>query len=174
MGNLEGKKRVVDEIAERLENAQSVVVVDYCGLTVAEVTDLRAKLRSADVEMKVLKNTMVKIAADKSKIAELSPYLQGPTAWVFSKQDPVSGPKVLLEFAKGHKNLEIKAGIIEKRVIKEQDVKALAELPSREVLLAQVLRGMQGPLTGMANVLQGPIRQFGYALEALRKQKAEA
>lgn len=173
MGSLEEKKQLVAQIKSRLEDSQSVVVMEYRGLTVAEMTELRAKLRAAGVDMKVFKNTLVKRAADETGL-ELDPYLEGPTAWAFSMQDPVTGPKVLLEFAKTHDKLVIKGGLLQKRVIANSTIKELAELPSREVLLGQVLAAMQSPLVGMANVLQGPIRKFGYALEALRKEKEGA
>ena len=172
LGNLDIKKQVVQEIAERFQRAQSVVIAEYRGLTVAEVTELRAKLRAAGVDFKVLKNTLVKIAADNTGVQGLDPYLEGPTAWAFSMQDPVSAAKVLIDFAKTHNKLVIKGGVIENKAFPADGVKALADLPPREVLLAQVLGAMQSPLVGMANVLQGPIRKFGYALEALRKAKA--
>lgn len=174
MGSLEGKKLLVEEIRQKFSGSQSVVAVDYRGLTVGEITELRAKLREAQVEMKVYKNTLVKIAADDTGIVGLDEYLQGPNAWVFSIADVVSGPKILKEFASKHKQLEMKAGVVENTVIDEKGVKTLADLPSREELLAQVLGAFQSPLVGMANVLQGPIRKFGYALEALRKEKEEA
>lgn len=174
MGSLEGKKKIVEEIKQKLSDSQSVVAVDYRGLNVSEITELRANLRAAQVEMKVYKNTLVKIAADNAGIEGLDDYLQGPNAWVFCIEDAVSGPKILKDFAKQHKALEMKAGIIENKVIDENGVKALADLPSREELLAQVVGTFQSPLVGMANVLQGPIRKFGYALEALRKEKEEA
>jgi large subunit ribosomal protein L10 len=174
LGSLEQKKQAVADIQERLSRAQSVVAVEYRGLNVAEQTELRAKLRAVDVEMKVLKNTLVKRATDECGIVDLDQYLEGPTAWAFSISDPVAAPKVMMEYAKTHKKLVIKGGILEKKVIDAAGVEALANLPSRDVLLAQVLAGLQAPLTGMANVLQGPIRKLGYALEALRKEKEQA
>lgn len=174
MGSLEEKKLLVAEIKEQLAKAQSVVITENRGLTVAKATELRSKLRETGVVFKVYKNTLVKIAADELGLSGLDEQLQGPTAWAFSQQDPTAGPKVLRDFAKTNDKLVIKGGVIEKRFITADGVKALADLPPREVLLAQVLGAMQGPLVGMANVLQGPIRKFGYALEALRKAKEEA
>lgn len=173
MGSLEFKKQLVAETKDRFDRAQSVVLVEYRGLNVSETTDLRAQLRAAGVEMKIVKNTLVKRAAEDQGITGLNQYLEGPTAGVFSIQDPVSGPKILAEFAKTHKQLVIKAGVLENKVIDAEGVKALADLPSREVLLAQVLAGIQGPLAGMVNVLQGPLRKFVYAVEALRKEKEQ-
>jgi len=174
LGSLEIKKQVVAETKDRFDRAQSVVIVDYRGLNVSEITDLRAQLRAAGVEMKVVKNTLVKRVAENLGFAELNQYLEGQTAGVYSIQDPVSGPKILAEFAKTHKQLEIKAAVLESKVIDAQGVKTLADLPSREVLLAQVLAGIQGPLSGMANVLQGPLLKFVYAVEAVRKEKEQA
>src|SRR5690606_1083238 len=119
----------------------------------SQVTQLRAQLRQAGVEYHVLKNTMVRRAAHEVGIEGLDGYLEGPTAVAFSA-DPVAGAKILADFAKNTKTFTIKAGVVEGKVVDEAGVKALAELPSREVLLAQVLRGMQAPLAGMANVLQ--------------------
>ncbi|MDD2212194.1 MAG: 50S ribosomal protein L10 [Clostridia bacterium] len=174
MSGLALKKQAVAEIKDRFARAQSVVIVEYRGLNVGEITELRAKLRATEVEMKVFKNTLAQRAAEAHGVAELKQYLEGPTAGVFSIQDPVSGPKILLDFAKTHKQLVIKGGVLENKVLDAAGVKALAELPSREVLLGQVLAGIQGPLSGMANVLQGPLRKFVYALEALKKEREQA
>jgi len=174
LGSLAEKQQLVEQIKDNFVKAQSAVVVEYRGLTVAEVTELRAKLRAARVEMRVLKNTLVKRAADEVGLVELDSYFQGPSAWVFSKEDPVSGPKVLLEFAKTHEKLVVKGGILQNKAIEAKGVKALADLPSREVLLSQVLAALQSPMVGMVNVLQGPIRKFGYALEAVKNAKETA
>ena len=171
MGSLEEKKQQVAEIHEKFTKAQSIVIIENRGLTVTQVTDLRNKLRAANVEFKVAKNTLVKKAADSIGVTGLDPYLQGPTAWAFSNADPVSAAKVLLAFAKTTDKLVIKGGVMEKKAFNIDGVKALADLPSREVLLSMVLGAMQSPIVGLANVLQGPIRKMGYALEAVRKSK---
>lgn len=174
MGSLEFKKQVVAETKERFERAQSVVIIEYRGLNVSQITELRAKLRAAGAEMKVVKNTLVKRAAEAQGIPELNQFLEGPTASVFSIQDPVAGPKILAEFAKTNKQLVIKGGVLANKVIDVEGVKALADLPSREVLLAQVLAALQGPLSGLVNVWQGSLRKFVYAVEALRKERESA
>ena len=173
MPNIEEKSLIVSEIKEKFQQSSGVVLADYRGLTVAQVTQLRAQLRKAGVEYRVLKNTLVRRAADELGVEGLDSYLKGPTALAFSS-DPVAPAKILIDFAKANKlkKFQIKAGVLEGKVIGAEGVKALADLPSREVLLAMVLRGMQAPLTGMANVLQGPIRKMGYALEEVRKLKA--
>ncbi|MDD4587860.1 MAG: 50S ribosomal protein L10, partial [Heliobacteriaceae bacterium] len=145
MPNITEKSQVVARIRERLEKAQACVLVDFRGLTVKEATELRAKMRNAGVEFKVLKNTMVQIAANDIGIKGLEPYLEGPTAIVFGYDDPVMPAKLITEFIKGtkNKNFAIKAGILEGKVVDVISIKALADLPSREVLLAQVLAGIQ-------------------------------
>jgi large subunit ribosomal protein L10 len=138
MGSLETKKQIVAEMVEKFNGSKSVIVTDYRGLNVAEVTELRKQLREAGVDYRVVKNTLLKIA-------------------------------------KEHKNLEIKGGILEGQLINMDGVKALADLPPREVLLAKVASCFQAPMAGLVNVLQGPIRKLGYALEEVRKLKeAEA
>jgi large subunit ribosomal protein L10 len=174
LASREQKKQAIIDITDRLGRAQSVVIVEYAGLNVSKITDLRAKLRESGVEMKVFKNTLAKRAVAEQGVVELKKYLEGPTAGVFSMQDPVSGPKILIDFAKKNKQLIIKGGALENKIIDADGVKTLADLPSREVLLTQVVMGMQGPLSGMVNVLQGPLRKFVYALEALKKEREQA
>ncbi|MEW6725332.1 MAG: 50S ribosomal protein L10 [Bacillota bacterium] len=172
----EDKKQVVQEIVERLQRAQSAVFVDYRGLNVAQDTILRRRLREAGVEYRVLKNTMINLAASQLGIDGLAPHLEGPTAVAFGYDDPVAPAKILAEFVKENKldKLTVKTGILEGKVIGVEEVKRLADLPSREVLLAQVLAGIQAPLTSLVSVLQAPLRNMAYGLEALRKQRAEA
>lgn len=172
MLNLEAKKQVVEEIKDRFQKMQSAVLTDYRGLNVGEVTELRSKLREAGIEFKVLKNTLTKIAADEVGLEGLDPYLEGPTAIAFGVEDVVAPAKILSDFAKTHKALEIKAGILENKVIDFEGVKALADLPSREVLLAKLLGSMQSPMYGFAGSLQGILRNFVYVLDAVREKKA--
>ncbi|NLM41064.1 MAG: 50S ribosomal protein L10 [Firmicutes bacterium] len=168
------KEAMVQEIQERLSKAQGAVLADYRGLNAEEMTRLRKEARNAGIEFKVLKNTLTILAAKALEMDDLVPYLTGPTAFAFGYNDPVAPAKVLSEFAKKNKALEIKGGIVEGRVIGAEGVANLADLPGREELLSMVLRGMQAPIAGMVNVLQGNIRNFVYALEAVRKQKEAA
>ncbi|MFE1246202.1 50S ribosomal protein L10 [Fictibacillus sp. NPDC058756] len=158
---LESKKQVVSTISEKLQKSQSTILVDYRGLTVAEVTELRKSLRDAGIEFKVYKNSMVVRAAEENDL-NLSEHLTGPTAIAFSNEDVVAPAKILNDFAKKHEALEIKAGVIEGRIASLEEVKALAELPSREGLLSMVL-----------SVLQAPIRNFALATKAVAEQKEE-
>ena len=171
MANIQAKEPVVKEIREKLAASTGAVITDYRGLNVAEVTELRRKLREAGVDYKVLKNTLTRIAAAEIGLQGLNPYLEGPTAIAFGAEDAIVPAKIIAEFAKTHKNLEIKAGIIDGRVIDVDGVKALADLPSREVLLANLLGGMQSPMYGFVGSLQGVLRKFVYALDAVRQQK---
>jgi large subunit ribosomal protein L10 len=159
---LETKKQLVSTISEKLQQSQSTILVDYRGLTVAEVTELRKSLREAGIEFKVYKNSMVTRAAEENNLNELAEHLTGPTAIAFSNEDVVAPAKILNDFAKKHEALEIKAGVIEGRIASLEEVKALAELPSREGLLSMVL-----------SVLQAPIRNFALATKAVAEQKEE-
>lgn len=170
---LETKKQVVEEIKEKIEKSQSVVLVDYRGLNVDEVTQLRKKFREAGVDYKVYKNTLMRFAFKDAGYEEFNEYLTGPNAIAFGFDDPVSPAKVTSEFAKEHKNLEIKAGIVDGKIVSIDEIKRLADLPSREVLIAQALGGLNAPIAGFANVLQGTIRNLVYALNAI-KEKQEA
>lgn len=166
------KEAVVDGLREKFQNSQVIILADYKGLDVAAMNKLRRKMQSAEGEFQVVKNTLVKRVTHEMGLEDLDSYLEGPTAIASSVTDPVAPAKVLKEIAKEYKQLEIKAGVLEGRVVDISAIKALADLPSREVLLARVVGGMQAPLYGFAGVLQGLLRNFVYALEAIRKQKA--
>lgn len=162
MSVLEQKKQIVADITEKLSNSKSTVVVDYRGLSVAQVTELRKQLREAGVEFKVYKNTLLRRAAEGADLAGLTEYLVGPTAIAFSEEDVIAPAKILNDFAKENDALEIKAGVIEGQVSDAAEIKALASLPSREGLLSM-----------LANVLQAPIRNFALAAKAVADQKEE-
>ena len=170
--NFENKKKVVAEIKQRFENAQSVVFYDYRGLTVAEVTDLRNQCRAAGVEYVVLKNRMMKLATDDLGIQGLESFLKGPSAVAFGIADPVAPAKVLTEFIKKVKKTEIKCGLIDGNVIDVKGVTALAELPPKEVLIAKMMGSLNSPITGFVGVLSAQLRSVVYAIDAVRKQKA--
>jgi large subunit ribosomal protein L10 len=166
------KESIVLEIKEKFESSTVAVLADYRGLNVAEATKLRRRLREAGCEFKIAKNTLTSLAASRVGLEGLAPYLEGQVAIAFGA-DPVMPAKILSEFIREIKKMEIKAGVLEGRVIDAKEVKILADLPSREVLLARILGGMQAPLYGFAGVLQGTIRSFVYTLEAVRKMRAE-
>ncbi len=159
---LEQKKQIVDEITGKFKNSVSTIVVDYRGLNVAEVTELRKQLREAGVEFKVYKNSLTRRAAEAAELNGLTDVLTGPNAVAFSTDDVIAPAKILNDFAKNHEALEIKAGVIEGNVSTVEEIKALAELPSREGLLSMLL-----------SVLQAPIRNFALATKAVADQKEE-
>ena len=159
---IEAKKQIVQEIADKFKASKSTIVVDYRGLNVAEVTELRKQLRDAGIDFKVYKNTLTRLAAESAELAELNSVLTGPNAIAFSNEDVVAPAKILNDFAKKHEALEIKAGVIEGNVATVEEVKALAELPSREGLLSMLL-----------SVLQAPIRNLALATKAVAEQKEE-
>ncbi|KNZ69490.1 50S ribosomal protein L10 [Thermincola ferriacetica] len=166
------KEAIVSMVKEKLQNSQGAVLTDYRGLNVAEITELRNKLREAKVEFKVIKNTLTKRAADELGIEGLDPYLEGPTAIAFGMEDPVAPAKILADFAKTHNQLELKVGILDGKVIDKAKIKELAELPSKAELIAKVLGGMSSPLYGFAGSLQGILRNFVYVLNAVKDKKA--
>ena len=165
------KEAVVEELVEKFSEAKSLVITDYLGLDVAEMTDLRAKLREAGVDYKVVKNTLAGIAADKADMDQVDEYFVGPTAIAFGIEDVVSPAKVLVDFAEEHENLEIKAGTLEGSIISVEKVESLAEIPPREQLLSQVLSGMQAPLRGLVGVLNGNLRGLVQVLNQIKEQK---
>jgi len=168
---LEQKKQIVEEITDKLERAQSVVLVDYRGLNVEEVTQLRRNYKEAGVEYKVYKNTLMRFAFKEAGFEEFNEFLTGPNAIAFGFDDPVQAAKITHDFAKENKKLEIKAGIVDGKIIDIEEIKNLATLPSKEVLIAQALAGLNGPIAGFANVLQGTIRSLVYALNAIKEKQ---
>lgn len=170
---LQAKVQVIEEIKEKISSSQSMVLVDYRGLNVAQLTELRKRYREAGVDYKVYKNTMMRFAFKELGLEEFNEFLKGPSGVAFGMNDPVSAAKISTEFAKTNDKLEIRAGIVDGKVIGVEGVKALAELPSREVLVAQVLGGLNAPIQGFANVLQGTIRGLAIVLNAIvEKQTA--
>ncbi|RCW63583.1 50S ribosomal protein L10 [Saliterribacillus persicus] len=159
---IDQKKQVVTEIADKLRESQSTILVDYRGLDVAEVTELRSQLREANVEFKVYKNTMTRRAVEETELTELNDVLVGPTAIAFCNDDVIAPAKVLNNFAKDHEALEIKGGVIEGKVASLEQIKELANLPNYEGLLSMLL-----------SVLQAPVRNFAYATKAVAEQKEE-
>ena len=180
MANIRPEKQAaVAGLKEQLSTAKGVVLTGYKGLTVAQDMKLRAKFREAGVSYHVVKNTMLRIAANETGLEDLDPVLNGTTAIAVSADDAVAPAKVIYDFIKENKLektevLTIKAGVVEGKIIGVDEVKALASLPSREVLIAKVLGSMQAPISGMVNVLQGTIRNMVYVLDAIRAQKESA
>ena len=170
---LEQKKVIVVELAEKFKEAKAYVLADYRGITVEQDTALRNALRKAGVEYKVIKNTLAKLALKEIGVEGLDEHLFGPTAFAMSTTDVIAPAKVMSEFAKKYEKLEIKAGVVEGKTIDAKGVAALAELPSKEVLIARVLGSLNAPITGFVNVLNGNLRGLVCALSAIHDQKAQ-
>ncbi|MEW6229150.1 MAG: 50S ribosomal protein L10 [Bacillota bacterium] len=168
------KEAVVKELAEKLTRSQALVLTDYRGLNVSALTELRRKLGEANIEFKVVKNTLTIIAARETGMGGLERYLTGPTAIAFAPGDPVAPAKIISEFTRDHKEMEIKGGVLHGKVITADDVRSLATLPSREVMLGRVAAAVAAPVSGLARALAGTIRNLAYALDAVRQQKEGA
>ena len=150
---LNDKKAVVAALVERLKGAQAGVIADYRGLTVAQDTELRKKLREAGVEYTIVKNTLTRFAANEVGLGELDPVLHGPSALATSTDDVVAPAKVLVEFAKDNEQLEIKAGFVDGKVIDVNEVKVYASIPSKEVLISKMLGSLQAPIGKLVRTL---------------------
>jgi len=160
---IEGKQQAVEVIATKLRESSCTVIADYRGLNVAQVTELRKQLREAGIEFQVLKNSLVRRATANAELSGLDEILTGPTAVAFSNEDAVAPAKILNAFAKKNDALKLKGGIVEGQVVGLEEIKALAELPSREGLLSMLL-----------SVLQAPMRNFALAVKAVgEKQEQE-
>ncbi len=153
MAKVELKKPIVDEIAAAVKGAQSVVLVDYRGLTVEQDTQLRKQLREAGITYKVYKNTMMNFAFKGTDCEVLLPYLEGPSAVAISTEDATAPARVLCKFAKTADALEVKGGIVEGIAYDADGIKEVAKIPSREELLSKLLGSIQSPITNFARVM---------------------
>ena len=168
--NREEKARVIEELTEKLEGG-SVVFVDYKGMNVAQSTRLRARSRESGVEFVVAKNTLAQRAANQAGVKGISEYLVGPTALAFS-EDPVVSAKLMAEFSDEIGTFELKGGLLDgDQVVDAEGVVALSRLPEREQLIAQVVGGIQSPIAGLVNVLNGTIRNLAVVLNQVAEQK---
>lgn len=168
------KDAVIAEVAQLLGDTENLLVSHYRGLTVAELAELRAKLRESGARFKIVKNTLGGIAADRSGRAAVKDLLGGPTAVTFCGDDVAAAAKALADFAKTHPQLEVRGGLLDANAIDADGVKVLASLPSRDVLVAQVVGTMAAPMTGLVTVLQGTISGFVRALDQVAQQRAAA
>ena len=153
MAKVELKQPIVQEISENIKDAQSVVVVDYRGLTVAEDTQLRKALREAGVTYKVYKNTLVSRAVEGTQFESLRDVLEGPNAFAISTEDATAPARILCKFAKNAKALELKAGVVEGTLYDTDALNELAKIPSRDELISKLLGSLQSPITNLARVL---------------------
>lgn len=166
------KVDLVTKMHEDIQNSDALVMTDYRGLTVSEITDLRRSLRDAGTTYAVVKNTLFELAAKDQVKEDVTPLLVGPTAVAFVRQDPIASAKALVEFARTHKALEIKGGYVDGQVMSAAEITALSKIPPKEVLISQMLGAFQSPITGFVGTLQGIMSQFVFTLQAVADQKA--
>lgn len=169
---LEQKKAIVSSISEKMKSSCAGVLVNYQGINVEDDTKLRKELREAGIEYMIAKNTLLKRAAEDAQIEGLDPYLEGATAIALSENDYVAASKILCKFAESHDFFKIKSGFIDSKVIESKEVSNLAKLPSREVLVAQVLGGLNAPISGFATVLNGTLKGLVVALNAIAEKQS--
>lgn len=167
------KENVVAELHEKLKGVKLAVLADYSGMSVAKITALRSDLRKTGTEMRVVKNTLLRIASKDTDFVVLDDYLKGPVAVILSYGDAVESTKSLVDFAKKNAELEIKAGLMGGRLLSKDQISVLADLPSREILLGKLLSVMLGTQTGLVSVLAGVQRKLVGVLDAYRAKKAE-
>jgi len=172
--NKQSKEALVEEFAEKLKAAKSAFLADYRGLDVEQANTLRRKLQDVGVEYRVVKNTLLRLAARDTDAACLDEFLSGPTAIALATDDPVAPAKALVAFAKENKDFELKAGMLDGKLLALDDIKALSALPGREELLAKLLRTMNAPVTNFVGVLAAVPRSFVQVLAAIKDQKDAA
>lgn len=170
---LEQKQQIVSDLTEKLQTAVAGVLVDHRGLTVEEDTVLRRELREAGVEYSVVKNTLTRFAANNVGLSELDPILNGPTALALSFSDVIAPAKVLCGFAKKNEKLEIKSGFMDGKVISIDEIKALADTPSKEVLIAKIMGSLNAPVSKLVRTLQALVDN-GVEPADIKVEKAEA
>ena len=161
----------VEEISASLSDAKSVFMTDFSGLSVEQITNLRREFRKENVEFKVVKNTLAKISAEKVGFMEIVPYLNGPTGLAIASDDPISPVRVIVDFQKKYQKPTIKGAVLEGKLLNGEEAQALKDIPTREVLLGQVVYGIASPITGFVGSLQAILRNFVYVLNAVKEQK---
>jgi large subunit ribosomal protein L10 len=170
---LEAKQQITEDLHNRFAKSAIIVLTDYKGLDVTSINDLRRKLRESDIEYQVVKNTLLVRAAEDTDVALIKDYFKGPSAVAISYDDPVAPAKVLTQFAKDNNKLEIKVGVLNGKVLDFQAIKALATLPSKEVMLAQLLSTINAVPTSFVRVLAEVPRSLVNVLTAIKDQKEE-
>ncbi|MCL2761272.1 MAG: 50S ribosomal protein L10 [Desulfuromonadales bacterium] len=170
--NKESKQQIVAELHEKLDRAKAVFLADFRGMTVENATTLRNDLRKAEVEYKVVKNTLLELASESTDAATLAEFYKGPTAVAMTYSDPVAAAKVLAKYAKEQQaEFKLKAGVLSGKIITVAEIQALSELPSREVLIAKMLGSFNAPATNFVGVLAAVPGSFVRALNAIRIKK---
>lgn len=168
------KVETIEDLKSRLDGVKTVLLAEYRGLTVSQLSDLRKQLKTVSAEYKIVKNRLARLAIASSSLAGLSPALTGPTGLVLAKGDPVSVAKTLQTFARTNQALVLKVGVVEGQMLEPAGLKALADLPSRDALRAALVGALQGPLTQLVGLLQAPQRELVYVLEQRGKSAPAA
>jgi len=166
------KAKVVEEVQESFKKANATFIAEYQGIKAMDMNEFRKILRDASMEFRVIRNTLARRAVQGTPVETITGQLKGPTAIAFSYKDAAAAAKALVQFAKDQPKLKIKAGTLGAKVISADEIKGLAELPSREVLLAMMLGSMKSPMSGIVGVLSGVPRKLLYALNAVKDSKA--
>jgi len=172
--NKSQKKQLVDELHQKFTDSKIVILTDYKGLNVSKINELRRKLTESNIEYRVVKNTLLSRASEDTDVALAKDQFVGPTAIALSYDDPVAPAKVLADFAKENDKLEIKVGVMSGKLLDVNAIMSLSALPSREVLLSQVLRTMNGVPTALVRLLSNVPEKLLYALQAIKDQKEAA
>lgn len=165
------KEQVVSELHQKIQKANLGVLTSFSGMNVEKMEALRRELRKVDAEWKVAKNTLLRIASDGTDFSVMADYFKWPVAVVFGYKDPVAPAKVLVEFAKKNPEMEIKVGVLDKKLLTKNDLTMLAELPGREVLLGKLVSVMAAVPTSLVTVLSGVPRSFVQVLSAYSEKK---
>jgi len=165
------KTESVEALKAVIAAQRGAVVAEYRGMTVSEMTALRRKLREVDAEFRVVKNTLIRRAAEGTPFGALSGNFKGPTAVAFAHGDPVALAKAMKEYAAGSPKVTLRAGYLDGKALTQAEVQALADVPSRQVLLSRLVGGLSSPVSRLAQALSGPQRKLVYVLESIRKQK---
>lgn len=174
MLNNSQKKEVVERLAKAFKESEISILVDYKGLNVLKMTELRAQLRKEGIQIEVVKNSLMALASEGTDAALMKDFFKGPNALVLSKKDPVAPAKILINFAKDNDKLEIKAGALSGKLLNPEEIKQLAKLPSKEELLGKLVYTLNAVPTSFVNVLSGVSRAFVNVLNAIKDQKEAA
>jgi ribosomal protein L10 len=171
--NREKKAQEIAALRENFSKAKAVIFTDFTGLKVEEINELRKKLRTASVNYRVIKNTLAQRACEGTDLETVKDKITGPLGVAICYNDPVSAPRALNDFVKGKEKLKIRFGVVEGKAVDPKEIKAIAELPSKEVMLSTFLGGLKSPTRKLAGLLYQLVARFGYALEAVKSKKAQ-
>lgn len=169
--NKEEKGQTIAELKEKFSEAKAVIFTDYKGMTVAELSELRRLLRSGDVDYRVVKNTIARIASNDTPVSAAKDVFKGPVAIAIGYKDPVMTAKRVIEFSKKNEKLKLSGGVIEGKLYNVKEVRAIADLPSREILMSIMAGAFRAPLSKMASVLSATVSSFAYAMTALKTKR---